>query len=171
MKEIELILTDLGLQGIQNLQLSIDERGLSASGKLRNSFEVQVSESFFGYRMEIITNEGARYWQIVNAAERRPNKKKALKFIADIIYDWSKTKPINFADDAERKSFSYAVSQNINNGDYMYWQRERRKDFATAAFNDPTFMAAETNAVEQIANIMVDKRLIPIFKRPVMANE
>ena len=152
---------------VQQLQASLESKMLNASRKLSNSITFQVDEATFGVRVTILTTEGQAYWQIVNAAQRKPGG--SWKQLYPIILSWSYLKPITFDSDNDRKRFAAVVSQNIVNGDYMKWNRDSRKNFATDAVNSPEWMAAETQAIEAIAE-QVFSPIDTFFKAPTPAN-
>jgi len=168
MKTITTQLQEFGEFGVGLLKASLLDKGLNASMTLSNSLQAIVSESVIGLRMDIVTTEGAKYWQILNAAKRGAGKGSPLALFG-IIYEWSFTKPISFADDKARKGFSAAVSRNIQSGKYMNFNRDSRKDFATSAITSPEFMAAETRTIGFIADELIDLKFTTIFNRPTEA--
>jgi hypothetical protein len=155
-------LHELGIFGISELQRSLDDKKLNASGKLRASFQVDVNQSSFGITLRIITNEGKAYWQVLNAAERQGGRPPVMA-----IFEWSKFKPISFSSEKARMSFAYAVATNIGKGLYMKtFNRDARKNFAADVFDSNQWKIKEAQAVIQIGDQITTEIVGTFFNRP-----
>lgn len=162
----DLILTELGTDGITRLQASLDQKGLNASGKLRNSFVVDVKESIMGWKLSIITQEGKAYWQVLNAAERKGGMPPV-----SAIYEWSKFKPMSFSTDKERLSFAWAVAINISKGLYMKtFNTQARKNFAADVFESDQWRIKEAQTIQRIGAELTTEIIGTFFNRPQPAN-
>jgi hypothetical protein len=131
------------------MQSNLDSKGLNASGKLRESLTADTTETGAVVTLRIFA-DSAGYWWFVNNMKRKGsgNPYSSVRF----IYDWSKQKGLAFADDKARLSFAFAVSYKHNMQDgYGQWQRERRKDFATAAIASNEWTITKTQLVQEIA--------------------
>lgn len=148
---------DLMLSGADNMKLSLEQKGLNASGSLSDSLTGEAFKD--GSKIVgVIKADAKPYWALVNRAFRKGTGRpfSSVRF----IYDWSIQKGLQFSDERDRLSFAFATSYNQNMEDgYMDYKRAERARFATDVIRSSEFQTEKVNAVQSVAAILVKSRL------------
>lgn len=127
-QQIEQILAKFGADSVERLRANHIAAGQKASGRTLAAFAYNVAVNGYDVAMQVT---GPEYTGALESG-RKPTKAGGDGYLYTKIYWWVKEKGVfDFANDKERKSLAYAITQKIHKEGTYHYINGKTKNGAT----------------------------------------